>query len=73
MKVQVGDIVECRDMPVKILVEMADVLDQAYHSLSKAEKIAQSAMTTFAAQREMVAQQKYQIAMLIGAGVNLSP
>ena len=68
--VQMGDIVECCDMPVKILAEMADVLDQAYHSLSKAENIAQSAMTAFAAQQEMVAEQKFQIAMLMGAGVN---
>ena len=68
-QVKTGDIVECRDMPVKILAEMADVLDQAYHSLSKAELIAHSAMATFAAQRELVAQQKYQLAMLMGAGV----
>ena len=68
--VQMGDIVECCDMPVKILAEMAEVLDQAYHSLCKAETIAQSAKAAFAAQREMVAQHKYQLAVLMGAGVS---
>ena len=63
--------VECRDMPVKILAEMADVLDQAYHSLTQAANIAMSAMETFAAQRKMIAEHKYQIAMLMGAGMSL--
>ena len=57
-------------MPVKILAEMADVLDQSYHTIQRAEQIAQSAMHAFAAQREVIAQQQYQIAMLMGAGVN---
>ena len=68
---QEGDMVECRDMPVKILAEMADVLDQAYHSLTQAENIAISASQTFKAQRKMIAEHKYQIAVLMGAGMNL--
>ena len=63
--------VECRDMPVKILAEMADVLDQAYHSLTQAENIAISASETFKAQRKMIAQHKYHIAILMGAGMSL--
>ena len=69
---QSGQVVECRDMPVKVLAEMADALDQAYHSLSRAEAIAQSAQQTFAAQREMIAVQKWNIAMLMGVGMNIA-
>ena len=70
-EVKLGQMVECRDMPVKILAEMADVLDQAYHSLTQAENIAISASQTFKAQRKMIAEHKYQIAMLMGAGMSL--
>ena len=69
-QVQPGELVECRDMQVKILAEMADVLDQAYHSLTKAESIAVSAMETFGAQRKKIAEHKYQIAVLMGAGMS---
>ena len=60
-----GDLVECRDMPVKLLSEMADVLDQACHSLAQAQDIAQSAMSAFACQREVVAEQRNHLLQLM--------